>query len=308
MVVLDWFVSDRMEREPLMTTYRRYRKIGLAGVTLVVLGATGAVGRAIIASADDDHPGFTPIQYSKGIDPAAAAASITATSPADALTDIVTRVSDPQITRAELRFVPETDSSAGGLTAFLTVRRGPAGPTAIEDVWKAELVAGAVRDILSAKGLPQLDNFEVDEQVPGGPTLPVDSGFGNVATGQLFDTSSFGDVQERIGNGLRAAGLKPLSVTVLTVLQAAPMVIAETDNLSAFVERATDPDFWQQMLGDYNNYEGYYFELRDSAGEPVVISAAAHRAGSSSSWTRPDLRSSSVIRSPLPTNAGLNGG
>jgi hypothetical protein len=59
------------------------------------------------------------------------------------------------------------------------------------------------------------------------------------------------------------------------------------------------------MLGNYDNYEGFYIELRDASGDPFLISTAAHRAGSSSGWIRPDLNPRLLVK---PVATGKAGG
>jgi hypothetical protein len=110
-----------------------------------------------------------------------------------------------------------------------------------------------------------------------------------VVRSQLFDSSSRAALASRIRSGLSRAGLRPISVTFVSVLQAAPVVIAEASNQAAVLEATARPSWWTRALGDIDNYEGYYLELRDASGRAFAISTSANRAGSSSSWIRPDL-------------------
>jgi hypothetical protein len=302
--VLHKLIPNRLEREPLMTNnLKRVTVLGSAVLVLVV----AATGTAVAASdSSDESPGFLPIQYAKESGSIAALEeAITGVTPDDALKQIVARLNDPDLATAEVRVVPETESSAGGRIVFLTVHTPESGPTAIKDLWLAELAAGALRDVLAIKNLAGLDNFQVASQRPDGEVVPVISGFGNVSSGQVFDTSSEDEITDRMAKGLRSVGLEPVSLTTANALQLSPIVVAKTESPASFVEQATNPRFWEQMLGDYLNYEGYYFELQDQDGKPAVISTAAHRAGTSASWTRSDLRRDNRMH---PVITGSDGG
>ncbi len=188
---------------------------------------------------------------------------------------------------------------------FITVTANGSGPSGIKATWEGEILAGAFRDAASALGIGSIANFEVDEHLSNGQTMATDSGFGNVVAGQLFDTAPDDTIAAQIRSGLTRAGLKPVSVTFVHGLQTAPVAIAETNDPAATVAASTNPAFWQEILGNYLNYEGYYLEIRDQTGDPVAISTAAHRSGSSSGWIRPDLQQR-TRENPVPT--GTSGG
>lgn len=272
-----------------MTINFKSASLVLCGLALVGLAATAmAIGTS---GSTDNPPGFVPVQHARGNGSIESLTlTITSVTSDGALEEIVARLGDEDITAAEVRVVPETESNAGGRVAFLTVKTPAPGPAAAQDLWLAELAAGALRDVASVKGLALIDNFEVAAQLPDGEIVPINSGFGNVARAQQFDTSTDAAIRARIEKGLRSVGLEPLSVSTVSALQLSPVVVARSDDPASFVRRATLASFWEEMLGDYLNYEGYYFELRDADDQPAVIATAAHRAGASASWTRADLR------------------
>jgi hypothetical protein len=150
-----------------------------------------------------------------------------------------------------------------------------------------------------------LDNFVTSTRFPDGRIVPSDSGFGNVTRSQLFDRSGNGQIEKRIESGLTSVGLKPRKITFVRALQSSPVVIATADDPAAVITASSDASFWTKMLGDFDNYEGYYLELRDQQGDPFLVSTAAHRAGSSSGWIREDLRTN---RFANPIRTGDNGG
>jgi hypothetical protein len=224
-------------------------------------------------------PGFVPIQQAHSTGPSAALAGINAATLTGALQQLRARLGDNRIASADVQSLPTTASNAGGETALLTIDVAGPGASAIRASWEGELLAGALRDVAAEKGLGSLDNFEISSRFPDGTLTPSDSGFGNVVRSQLFDTSPPGLIERRIRTGLANVGLKPISITFVSALQSSPVVIAEADDAAATISASERAPWWTKVLGDYDNYEGYYVELRDSSGAPFLISTAAHRAG-----------------------------
>ncbi len=277
----------------------------LVACLVTVAGVAGAAFSAV-GGRGGGPPGFKPVQYARATGASAAAAGVDGRSLPEVLLQLRARVGDGAITQAGIGLIPATASSAGGSVVSMTVNVDLAGPMAIRRTWEAELIAGALRDVAAERGLGQVDNFLISTRFPDGSVVPADSGFGNVVTSQLFDASSDSDIAKRITAGLTKARLKPISVSFVPVLQSAPVVIASGDDPAAIVDASHLAPWWTDVLGDYDNYEGYYLELRDQDGNPFLISTAAHRAGSSSAWMRPDLRSRSFSINSVPT--GSSGG
>lgn len=275
--------------------------LGLVGMSAVV-----ATAAALSTVEDSPTEGFTPIQYAQETGDNASAARIDGRTLAEALQQLRARVGGRSISEAEVRAVPATASAAGGNVVFVTVSADAPGPAAIKATWEAELLVGALRDIAAERQLGTLDNFLISTRFPDGRVVPNDSGFGNVTKSQLFDRSKDGEIKRRIRAGLESAGLKPRRITFIQALQSSPVVIASADDPASAVAMSTDASFWTKMLGDYDNYEGYYLELRDQNGDPFLVSTAAHRAGSSSGWIRTDLRPTRIATHPVPT--GGDGG
>jgi hypothetical protein len=284
---------------------RRKRRLFLSAVGLGAAAAITAGALSTIGGGDaSGPPGFTPVQYADAKGPSAALAGIDASTLEGALQQLRARLADDRVTAADVRALPTTPSNAGGQTALLTVGAASRGAPAIRATWEGELLAGALRDAAAEQGLGALDNFEISLRLPNGTVVPDDSGFGNVAPSQRFETSP-APIERRIRTGLADVGLKPLSISFVSVLQPAPVVIAQSNDPAAVIEASHDARWWSKMLGSYDNYEGYYVEFRDASGDPFGISTAAHRAGSSSGWIRPDLSPRLPVK-PLPT--GNNGG
>ena len=272
------------------------------------LGAAAAITAGALSTIGGDNasgpPGFTPIQYAQANGPSAALAGIDASTLSGALQQLRARLGDQRVAAADVRALPATASNAGGETAVMIVDASGRGAPAIRATWEGELLAGALRDTAAEKGLGALDNFEIRLRFPDGKVIPDDSGFGNVVRSQRFEVSP-ALIERRIRTGLTNVRLKPVSISFVSVLQPAPVVIAQADNPAAIVEASQDARWWTKVLGNYDNYEGFYIELRDASGDPFSISTVAHRAGSSSGWIRPDLNP----RLPLkPIATGKPGG
>jgi hypothetical protein len=273
--------------------------LGLSAAAAITAGALSTIGGGNASG----PPGFTPIQYAQANGPSAALAGIDAGTLGGALQQLRARLGDQRVAVADVRALPTTASNAGGETAVMTVDAASPGPAAIRATWEGELVAGALRDVGTEKGLGNLDNFEISLRFPDGTVVPDDSGFGNVVRSQRFETSP-ALIERRIRAGLADVGLKPVSISFVSVLQPAPVVIAEADSPAAVVEASHDARWWTKALGNYDDYEGFYIELRDASGDPFSISTAAHRAGSSSGWIRPDLNPRPIVHGVPTGSAG----
>jgi hypothetical protein len=273
--------------------------LGLGAAAAITAGALSTIGGGNASG----PPGFTPIQYAQAHGPSATLAGINATTVGGVLQQLRARLADQRVATADVRVLPTTASNAGGETAVMTVDAAGPGAPAIRATWEAELVAGALRDVAAEKGLGALDNFEISLRLPDGTVTPDDSGFGNVVRSQRFEASP-ALIERRIRSGLADVGLSPVSISFVSVLQPAPVVIAQTNDPAAVVEASHDARWWTKMLGNYDNYEGFYIELRDASGDPFSISTVAHRAGSSSGWIRPDLNPRLPLKPVATGNAG----
>ena len=268
----------------------RHKRLLISSALALCIAAAITAGALSTIGGSSGPPGFTPVQRAQTTGPSASAAGIDATTLAGALQQLRARLGDQRIATAEVRSLPTTASNAGGETALLTVDASGPGAPAIRATWEGELIAGALRDVAAERGLGPLDNFQISLHYPDGSITPNDSGFGNVVRSQRFDASPPPVIERRIRTGLVDAGLTPISISFVSALQTSPVVIAQADKPKAVVQASEDAHYWSEILGgDFQNYEGYYLELRDPAGKPFLISTSANRAGSSTGWIRPDL-------------------
>jgi hypothetical protein len=148
-------------------------------------------------------------------------------------------------------------------------------------------VTGAFRDDLQVRGLTPPSGSEILVQLPDGSLLRPIRGIGNVRFGQQFVGGPPSTIESDISRRATDARLQVKSVATLTPAQPTPILITETGD--ARLAAATLDNELAQIFGSPNTYEGYYFEIDDSDGEPIAIQAAAFRAGVGQRWIRPDL-------------------
>jgi hypothetical protein len=157
--------------------------------------------------------------------------------------------------------------------------------------WEADLVEGAVADALttSAKSLGVVADSEIDLRLPDGTLVPdASGGMGDIQPGQSFSSESTSDIEAAIRTELARRNLTPISIDVLHADQAAPAVVARTDDARG-AARAANGTIRALFGIDPPKYEGYYLEIRDGKDRPVLVASAAFRSGSGRLWLRPDV-------------------
>lgn len=155
-------------------------------------------------------------------------------------------------------------------------------------VWQGQLLTGALRERFLASGLPTLISVGATLVDPEGQRDPLGGGFGAVVSKQRF-LSVDSRVTSRLEARLRELGFSDIDITVLPVIQEAIAVrVVHPDAVRVVNQLALDDGVLQEVFGrDPRVYEGIYFEVRDSAREPVYIAATALRAGAGVTWARP---------------------
>src|SRR5262245_26497318 len=138
-------LSVDLEGHALVFSKRRVSVVFLVAFTviLVVAGVAGSTRGFRGSLPTSGHAGFDPVQYSSGVGDIADVASIKPGSVDDDLAALLERVGDPLLDNARIDKAPSTDESAGGNVVAFRLR--VAGQASIKEVWKAELVAGALR-------------------------------------------------------------------------------------------------------------------------------------------------------------------
>lgn len=178
---------------------------------------------------------------------------------------------------------------AGGVSLhFVVSAPGLEGGGANRAQWESDLVEGAVADML-ADGPNRVVTSQIDVRLPDGSTLDdIGGGMGDILPGQQFSTASDSEIRSDITAKLSAAGLTPDSLEILRALQPAPAVIATTTNPTRAAESANDTV--RSLFGQNPPvYEGYYFEIRDANGKPILLQSASFRSGSGRLWVSPSV-------------------
>jgi hypothetical protein len=173
------------------------------------------------------------------------------------------------------------------------------GAPAVRPVWEANLVIAALRDEVHAAGASDdVIGSQISGELPSGEVVPnIGGGIGNIVFGQAFSPVSPAQVQSDIRRNAAALKLRIKSLEVLTPLQAAPVVVASTQDVAGVL---SNPDrIINTLFGGIATYEGEYLELRDSSGSPFFIQASAFRTGVGQRWYRKDVDP----RVPLPATS-----
>ena len=113
---------------------------------------------------------------------------------------------------------------------------------------------------------------------------------GDIAPGQNFSGAADTAIRNAIETELPVYGLKPISMSIARVDQPAPAIVVETQNPDATAKAAQSIVSALFLAKDQSPiYEGYYFEVRDAANQPVFIQAASFRSGSGTLWFTPSV-------------------
>jgi hypothetical protein len=208
------------------------------------------------------------------------------TDPRTAVADVLRDYGGRRVLSASV----ETRSArpAGGILHFV-VAATDMGENVIRGQWESDLVAGAIADRLA--GTPnQVVSTIIDVQLPDGEIHPDlgGGGMGNVAPNQAFSSSGESAIRASVTEQLAQSHLDLVSLDVLRAPQAAPAVVVMTDDPLAAAAAASETI--RAIFGQNPpKYEGYYLEVRDSAGTPVLIQSAAFRTGAGRLWFAPKV-------------------
>jgi hypothetical protein len=264
-------------------TSRKRRYIRL-GVIACVLAAAAAFGSTKLLAGS---PGSNDTSYTDALGHRISVpANLT---PAQVISTIANRSGSSTIRSAGLGSAPNVPGARPGIYLHFVVDADAADQTAIRAEWGADLVEGAVADAFAFGGQGRVVGSTIDLSLPNGSVLPdVTGGMGDITPGQDFSSASDEQIKSTLAAALNNDGLTPVSIDILHADQPAPAVVAETNDPEGAAAKV------DQTLHDLFGmnppiYEGFYFELRDSGGTPLVIASAAYRAGAGRSWTNPQV-------------------
>ena len=296
---------------------RRYKLFIVGAAALGIAGGAAGLALALSNGVPNDQFSAPPVTYAPP-DTTAASPTATAQTPAALLQTILSTyqgnaIVDSKVGGPPADFqptdgsVPTPESYKVGKWAYLTVSAPAVSQAADRAIWEAEIVSGALRDTLHDNGA-YLYAAPISIQLPDGQT--VDSGHGccgNVAFDQHFDTPAVGDIPNAIRTAAQSTPLTIKQVDVLNADQPAPAVVATTSADPKNIVQSAET-LENTLFGSPPRYEGYYLEVDDANGNPILIKSAAFRAGGGTEWVPDSLRCYSMAYGPSGSSCSSSSG
>jgi hypothetical protein len=256
-----------------------------AGTLLAVLAVTGSLAaRAATGQAvPPDQSSVTdmsPITYS-AIGTARSVTPTSSDSPEGIVASSLAAMGQTLVLSANLSHDASAPDATYSLNAVVAATDPSGG--AVEGVWEASLLAGTVKDELTAAGYSELYNVAVTLRLPDGSNYNLGSfAVHGAADGQKFDSPSADLVRAQA----KAMGLNVADVSTIPGLDGAVRVVIVASADSETLKNATD--IADALLGQ--RYEGSYFEIRNDSGAILAISASSLRTGIGQVWQDPAVR------------------
>lgn len=212
---------------------------------------------------------------------------VSSTSPEEVLKTILSRYGGSHIVAADLAQTPSVPSARKGTRLHFVLSVPANDQSVIRSEWEADLVQGAAADALELSGGQPVVGSAMDLKLPDGAVLSdMAGGMGDVVPGQIFQAPADDELIRNLTHQVHAAKLAPVSIEVLHADQPAPAVVAKTADSSAAAAAAATTV--RALFGQNPpKYEGYYFEVRDKAGDPLFIQSASFRSGAGRLWISP---------------------
>lgn len=164
--------------------------------------------------------------------------------------------------------------------------------------WQGALLLGALLDQLSANGdkpgttseLAPVTAVMIELEDPQGNRFES-GGTGNAVREQRFAQEGEDAIRAQLTRGAEELGITIDDVQFVYVMQQSVAVFARTSgDVRPLVDRFQFGDAFDVLLGkNPGRFEGWYFELADSAGRGVYVRWFAGRAASSATWLTDDL-------------------
>lgn len=175
--------------------------------------------------------------------------------------------------------------------------------------WEADLVAGAVAEMLTPSGpisdtiaTVMHDAVEPDGQHVDGVGYPLDP----YLAGTVFPAAAWSDAEitAKITAVAAGAGLAVGSIRVLHPLDPAPVIVLRLPADEHSFTREGYTALLHSLCGtglgsDSCDYSGYYLELDNASGLPVIRVDSAIRVSAGTVWASPD----SPIGTPYPLDS-----
>lgn len=207
-----------------------------------------------------------------------------------AIQQVLRALGDPSVTSARVA-TPALSSGESG--QWLTVNIDSDQGDGIKQEWLAQLVQGAVEDLMrthEATTSQVLQGAKLVDHDESGHRVVTDLGYGAVVGGQVFGCASDDALRQQVAAAAVKYGLTVDSVQVLHPLDSALVVTMTVPNgplkgwglgsLQNAIEGGTAPKF-------HPDVEGLYLELRSPSGKPIVTSSYAFRIPGGGGWWAP---------------------
>lgn len=203
----------------------------------------------------------------------------------------------PGAAASETESLGTTAEPAVGPFLEAVVRGGNASASAFKGIWVANLIGGALSDGMAEHQLAPLRGIHVLVQNSDGTRSDAGSGIGRVVPFQQFTSEAAAALTRRVKGNAERLGLRVRSVAILSPVQNAPEVVAQTSEPKAeFIREAGMQDILSSVFGDTNSLEGCYLEVVAPDGEPLLKLAVANRSGIGQSWVNPKYHSDGLQR------------
>jgi hypothetical protein len=155
-------------------------------------------------------------------------------------------------------------------------------------LWERDLFMGAVRDEFAAQGFGNVIDGRSTLVTPDGSRYPDGGGVSiGVPTNQVFDAAP---TSATVASATSALGFRSAQTSTMRVLQDAVVITAVSDSPAADISAYLQKGGLQGLLGQSPmNFEGVYFEVDNTAGNPVYIADTAPRDGGGGWWADPSI-------------------
>jgi hypothetical protein len=291
------FRLSRLSASSLFRRTSRPRRvlIAVAVTALAVAGASTALALGVGSPSNlSGDTNVTPVTYAATYDWTPTLPS-SATTPSAIVSAVAARANLGTALRVSLSTPPVPTTRQGDWLSFDVATDGSVAGN-IHAAWEADLVQGVVAEAFAARGMEHVIGSNITGDLPSGQTVALQGGMGDVAAGQRFLSSSDAAIQQRVEAVLAQANLTPVSITVMHVGQPAPAVIVKTNDPSPAAAAAAQTI--RALFGAHLPlYEGYFFEIENAAGTPILAASASFRTGAGREWVDPSVGAGSSLGS-----------
>lgn len=291
---IGWPYGCMVDDPPVKWSRTHRKKLLAAGIVTVLAAITGTGAWAITSGSKSD-----PVDYVEDDVVRTPDVPLDGT-PSEILQAILQRLGSTAIITAEIggpppgfqpvedETVPVPPEFATGKWVYITLQApSRMSPGTARALWHADLLIGALRDGLHATG-ENLYGARIRVQFEDGEVIEVGGGPGDVVFRQQFEGGSAQSIEATLRMKAGSHGLQVKSVGILAADQPAPAVVVQTSDPAQFMTKANA--VVTDLFGIRPRYEGFYFEVDDPQGDPVLIEAAAFRSGVSREYVAPAYR------------------